>query len=106
MHVLIITFELAGLDAATYAAHASLMAPRFAAMPGLVSKVFLADPATNTYGGVYLWASREDLDAYLASETYRALQANPAFAPLTVRAFATLAEASAQTAGPLASLAA
>ena len=36
----------------------------FGAIPGLVAKYWLADPETNTYGGVYLWESREALDEW------------------------------------------
>ena len=34
------------------------LAPHFAALPGLRSKVWLADAASGTYGGVYTWADR------------------------------------------------
>lgn len=99
MHVLIVTFELNGLSAEAYAAHCARVAPRFAALPGLISKSWLADEATNTYGGVYLWEDRADLEAYLDSELFRGLLANPAFANVTATTFATLPEPTARTAG-------
>ena len=102
MDVLIVTFELNGLSAETYAALAAEKAPHFAAMPGLISKTWLADAEANTYGGVYLWESRAALEAYLDSQTFRALLANPAFANLTATTFATLPAANAHTAGHLA----
>jgi hypothetical protein len=103
MNILVVTFELNGLSADAYAAACTERAPRFAALPGLISKIWLADPATNTYGGVYLWQNRAALEAYLASETFRAMRANSYFANIAVRAFDTLPEATALTAGPVAS---
>jgi quinol monooxygenase YgiN len=102
MHILIITFQLNGLDADTYAAHCAERAPHFAALPGLVAKFWLANPATNTYGGVYIWESLAAMKAYCVSETYYALRANPAFTNINAQAFDTLAEATAHTAGHLA----
>lgn len=101
MQILIVTFALDGLDPEAYAAHCAKVAPRFAALPGLIAKLWLADPATNTYGGVYLWEHRAALEAYLASDLVQGMRANPAFANLTMRTFATLPEATAQTTGPL-----
>jgi quinol monooxygenase YgiN len=102
MHILTITFELNGIDAEAYTAHCAKVAPHFARLPGLISKVWLADRDSNTYGGVYLWANRAALEAYLASETFAALKANPAFANVTARAFGDLQSATVFTAGPLA----
>lgn len=101
MHVLIVNFQLNGLSPAAYAALAAQRAPHFAAMPGLISKVWLADPAANVYGGVYLWASRAALDAYLASETFNALAGNPAFTGVNARIFDTLPEPTAVSAAAL-----
>ena len=40
-------------------------------MPGLVSKAFLYDPETCEYGGNYVWEIRQDLDRFLASDTFK-----------------------------------
>jgi hypothetical protein len=52
MHMLIITFQLKGISEADYLTQSKEEAPMLAAFPGLHSKVWLADSATNTYGGV------------------------------------------------------
>ena len=102
MHVLIITFKLAGLDDATYSQHAQTLAPQFLQVPGLVSKTWLADEATNTYGGVYFFEDVASVQGYLASAIVEGLKANPAFAELSIRTFGTVEAATAITAGPLA----
>lgn len=102
MQVLIVTFQLNGLSAEAYAALASERAAHFAAMPGLISKVWLADHPANTYGGIYLWASRADLDAYLASATFNALADNPAFTGVAARIYGTLPAPTAVSAALLA----
>jgi putative monooxygenase ydhR len=90
MQTLIITFRLDGLDAAAYAQAAEEMAPQFAAVPGLIGKTWLADPETNTYGGVYFFAERRSVDDYLASAIVQALHANPHLADVTARVYGTL----------------
>ena len=40
-------------------------------MEGLLAKVWLADPASNTYGGVYTFASEADLDRFLSLPAVR-----------------------------------
>ena len=90
MQTLIITFRLDGLDAAAYAQAAEAMAPQFAAVPGLIAKTWLADEATNTYGGVYFFADRRSVDGYLASAIVEAMHANPHLVDVTARVYGTL----------------
>jgi hypothetical protein len=90
MDILIVTFRLVGLDDATYRAHAEALAPRFLGVPGLLAKTWLADPATNTYGGVYAFADRASLEAYLASDIVSGMLANPHFEAIELRAFGTV----------------
>jgi len=40
-------------------------------MPGLVTKAFVLDEAGREYGGLYLWETAAQLDAFLASDTFR-----------------------------------
>src|SRR5690349_9733911 len=74
MFVQVVTFRLAGIDEAAYLRRVDAVAPVFAAMPGLRSKIWLADPATGTYGGVYIWTDRESMAAYRGGEVFRQLQ--------------------------------
>ena len=87
MHVQIITFRLVDMDEAGYRAACAEMAPAFAALPGLLSKIWLADPATNTYGGVYLFRDREAMESYAASELFATVAVFPHFDDITSRDF-------------------
>jgi quinol monooxygenase YgiN len=90
MYALIITFELNDLSAEAYRAQCEQVAPHFASLPGLTAKIWLADPAANTYGGIYLWRDREALEQYLVSDTFGSLVANPRFTNLRTRDFPVL----------------
>ena len=87
MHVQIVNFTLNGLDEEGYRAACADMAPAFATLPGLLAKVWLADPDSNTYGGVYLWRDRESMEGYLASELFATVAATPQFSNITSRDF-------------------
>lgn len=89
-HIQLVTFQLAGLEPDAYRAHAEAAAPAFAEIPGLRAKAWLANPSTNTYGGVYAWESREAMEAYVSGPIFGALLANPGTAHVTTRDFAVL----------------
>jgi hypothetical protein len=92
-HVQIVTFQLAGLDPDGYRAHCEAAAPAFPEISGLRAKAWLANPATNTYGGVYAWDSQEAMTAYLNGPIFGALLANPALINVTTRDFGVLERA-------------
>lgn len=98
MYIRIVTFTLDGAAAESYRRCAEHVAPAFREWPGLAGKIWLADPATGTYGGVYLFDSRDAADASRQTEIFREMVADPAFADLTVREFAVLAAPTATTA--------
>lgn len=103
MQILIINFSLDGLDESDYRADCEQLAPIFAEIPGLQSKTWLASPETNTWGGIYVFADADALDAYLASPLCAKVKANPAFVDQRVSRFDVLAGPSAVT-GALAGL--
>jgi len=90
MHILIVTFQLKGLTPEQYHPQCEQMAPVFANVPGLLAKMWLADPRQNTYGGVYIWQDRQALEHYQASELYQGMLATPSFSGITVRDFGIL----------------
>jgi heme-degrading monooxygenase HmoA len=90
MHVQIITFGLNGISEEDYGKMAEAVAPTIAVMPGLVSKAWLADPETNTYGGAYIWQDREAMKAYAETDIYKGMATNPHFEGVTVKDFAVL----------------
>ena len=90
MHVQIVNFHLEGMTEAEFRTMSDELAPTFAAVPGLISKTWLADADTNTYGGVYLWDSKASCRAYQASELFNAVKSHPKFAEVTSREFGVL----------------
>jgi hypothetical protein len=89
-HIQVVTFQLAGLEPDAYRAHCESLAPAFTELPGLRAKAWLANPATNTYGGVYAWESRKTMEAYIGGPIFGALLATPGVADVTTRDFGVL----------------
>lgn len=88
MHILIVNFGLEGISEEQYEGQVESVAPAFADLPGLVSKTWLANSEANTYGGVYVWRSREAMEAYKEGEIYKGMLANPYLKDVTARDFA------------------
>lgn len=101
MDVLIVNFKLDGIPAEAWEQQAAQLAPKFADMPDLLSKVWLADPGTDTYGGAYLWRDRASLEAYLAGPVFGALPAMPGVHSIETRTFAALDAATRISGGAL-----
>jgi len=106
MVVLIVQFQLAGISPEEYEAHAEQVAPAIAGMPGLIAKAWIADPAENTYGGVYIWTDRAAAEAYVDGELLQATRRSPALAGFRTSIFETLAAPTAVTASGLDALSA
>jgi hypothetical protein len=52
-------------------------APVLAKVNGLISKVWLADEEKNTYGGFYLWESKEAMLTFMHSDLVKAVVSRP-----------------------------
>ena len=91
MHIQIVTLNLKDVSDSDYRQACDGLAPVFAEVPGLISKVWLADQASNTYGGVYTWVDRTAMAAFATSDLFKAIAANPNFANITSRDFSVLA---------------
>ncbi len=92
MHIQIVTFNLRGISENDYRALCEQLAHTFAAMPGLLSKVWLADAATNTYGGVYTWENKAAMAPYLQSELFNGKDNHPTLANIASRDFGVFEE--------------
>ena len=101
MHVQIVNFERNGIDEAQYRAACEEEAPAFALITGLMSKIWLADESTNTYGGVYIWRDRGAMEAFVNGDLFRGFTADPHVSNLTSRDFRVL-EAPTSVTGRLA----
>jgi len=100
MRIRIVTFGLT-VPAEAYAAHAEHVASGFTAWPGLLGKWWLADPASGTFGGVYLFASQSDADRSRETDLFRGMVTNPALIDVAVSEYDVLDAPSAVTAPAL-----
>jgi hypothetical protein len=98
VEILVINFSLKGMTEAEYRTLCDEVAPAFAAVPGLVSKVWLADRAHGVYGGVYTFENGAALNAHLASDLGK-VAAIPGLVDISIRRFEVLAEPTAITHG-------
>ena len=87
MHIQVINFNLENITRTEYEAVCNELAEDFAALPGLISKHWLADEENNTYGGVYIWESKDAYEGYLQSELFAGVGANPALINITSKDF-------------------
>lgn len=90
MHIQVVTFQLQEMSDAEFRALCDELAPAFVDVPGLISKVWLADRASNTYGGVYTFRDAAACAAYVASELFGAVKGHPSFADVMSREFGVL----------------
>ena len=97
MRIRIVTFGL-NIPAEAYTAHAVHIAHEFTGWPGLLGKWWLGDTASGTFGGVYLFASRQDADRSRETDEFRGMSTNPALKDVTVREYDVLYAPTAITA--------
>jgi hypothetical protein len=90
VQILIVNFTLDGLSEEDYARSCDELAPAFAAVPGLASKVWLADRAEAAFGGVYAFESAQAVDDYLESDLFALIGSTPGLVNVSVRRFGVL----------------
>jgi hypothetical protein len=90
VQILIVNFNLDGMSEKEFETASDELAPVFAAVPGLVSKVWLADRAEGVFGGVYTFESEQALDEYLRSDLFAGIGATPGLVNISVRRFGVL----------------
>jgi hypothetical protein len=77
------------------------MAEQWAAVPGLVWKLWTLNPETKRAGAVYLFESAEARQAYLDSDLAAAVAGHPALSDFLVTPYQVMAEETAITHGPV-----
>lgn len=90
MHIQVVSFNLKDLSDPDFRRACDGWAPAFAQVPGLISKVWLADEPTNTYGGIYTWVDRRAMEAFSRSDLFHAVATNPSFVNIVSRDFDVL----------------
>jgi Putative mono-oxygenase ydhR len=99
MELLIVNFNLNGITEAEYAAVCDQIAPAFAAVPGLVTKVWLADSTAGVYGGVYTFETGVMLEAFLASDLFAQVGGMKELSGISVHRFGVLVAPTGVTRG-------
>ena len=90
MHIQVVNFHLNGLSVGDFGKLCDDLAPAFAALPGLVAKIWLADPSANTFGGVYLWQDQKAMEDFTKTDLFRSVVNNPNLTGLASRDFAVM----------------
>ena len=96
MEALVVTFKNeASQDqfTAALAEHAAV----FAEVDGLLAKIWIADSENGTKGGIYFFDDRTALDAYLESDVFAGILAEPSFEGTSWRRYQVLDELTART---------
>lgn len=99
MHIQVINFRLRGLSESDYRTLCDQLAPSFRDVPGLISKVWLARPEDQTYGGVYTWESHEAMAAFTTTELFQSVLNHPNLADIQSAEYAVLKEPTRVTRG-------
>jgi len=97
MHAQVVTFGLNGITEEQFRDACGADAPTFANLPGLLGKIWLRDPETNTYGGLYLWDDQEAYEHYVKGEVFNAITSNQNLANVESRDFGVFDDLTAIT---------
>ena len=78
MHAQLITYRLGNISQGEYLKQmVEPDAPVLANVPGLISKVWLADEEKNSYGGFYLWENKAAMEDFMHSDLVKAVVSRP-----------------------------
>lgn len=97
MYVQMVTFGLNGVTEEQFHDFCAGEAATFAALPGLLSKIWLRRPDAKTYGGIYLWRDRAAHDDYLRSEVWRSITGDPNLADVQSAGFEVFEDLTKET---------
>ena len=90
MYIQFINFSLKDMSHQEFETLCDQLAPAYAGIPGLLSKVWLSNRETNTYGGVYTFEDKAAWEAYRQSDFFSNVANHPNFTNIIARDFAIL----------------
>ena len=100
MQAQVITYRLSDISQEDYLKQmVEPDAPILATVPGLISKVWLADEENNTFGGFYLWENKTAMEAFMHSDLVKAVVSRPFVKDVSSVDFAVNQNASVITRG-------
>jgi hypothetical protein len=77
MHAFIVTYQLNGTSPCEHFELFEALAPSFAAVPGLLSRMPLENRAAGRYGAFFVFETKGAFDRFVASELYAATDGSP-----------------------------
>jgi hypothetical protein len=78
MQAQLITYQLKDISQAEYLKQmVEPDAPVLAKVPGLISKIWLADEEKHTFGGFYLWENKTAMEDFMHSDLVKAVVSRP-----------------------------
>jgi hypothetical protein len=87
VHAIVMTFDLVDMTPEQYAQLSAELAPSFAALPGLLTKIWLTDTDRGRCGGLYLFDDDATAEGFLKSALALGVAQNPHFASCTAQRF-------------------
>jgi Putative mono-oxygenase ydhR len=87
VHAIVMTFDLVDMTPEQYAQLSAELAPSFAALPGLLTKIWLTDTDRGRCGGFYLFDDDATAEGFLKSALALGVAQNPHFASCTAQRF-------------------
>ena len=92
MHVQIATYTIDEVSDEEFIQANQEFAEMMSEVPGLLAKVWLKAPSGTSYGGVYLWKDREAYEAFVASDLWASVMADPSLSALESRHFEVMGD--------------
>lgn len=86
---------------AEYEQAVSPLASEFAALKGLVWKIWIMNEAESEAGGIYLFNDESSLKAYLEGPLAAQVKSHPAISDMSAKVFDVMDEVTAITRGPV-----
>ncbi|MCG3675268.1 YdhR family protein [Aliarcobacter butzleri] len=99
MYITYVTFNLSGIDENAYSEAVKSLASSYAQVPGLISKIWIKQSNSGTYGGMYFWSSKKDYENYLKSELYKTVSNHPNLVNFNTVCYEDMPEGTSITAG-------
>ena len=97
MHAQVVTFGLNGITEEQFQEASRAETQTFANLPGLLAKIWLRNPETNTYGGLYLWADQEAYERYIKGEVFNTIKEDQNLKNVESRDFGVFEDLSSRT---------
>lgn len=96
MKALVVTFKTEATIEEFTAANEE-EAPAFADVDGLLAKIWIVDPDTNTYGGIKLFRDSAAVEKYLGSDNFKSIVEDPTVEDAAYRRYQVIEELTAKT---------